>query len=250
MYLRNPYSLLVYLAFIVAMSAANAQAWNFIPAAAQPQHELYAAKSTDPAPVTPPLEGQKTKAITKVKPREQITKCKPDRVQALQAVPYGPVPSCILPIARPKGWEMNAELFYARAKGKVKYARGVYGYQFLGGYVDELDLNNDLGIPDHGYMPEFSATYRFRHNWSLRYSIMPVSMEGPGNPNKSFVFGSHTYNTFQNTKGKWERVLQRVGMVYEPVRTYAGRISVFGDYVRIDDKLSFINPGCCGDTMQ
>jgi hypothetical protein len=38
-------------------------------------------------------------------------------------------------------------------------------------------------------------------------------------------------------------------MVYEPVRTYTSRISVFGDYVRIDDKLTLINPNCCGDTM-
>jgi hypothetical protein len=131
-------------------------------------------------------------------------------------------------------------------KGTVRYVRGNLGYTYQ--YAQDVDLNNDLGVPEHGVVPEFSATYRFKPNWSLRYSIMPMSMENTHNPNRSFVFGSNQFNTFQNSKVKWERLVQHAGIVYDPVKTYRSRISIFTDYVRVDDKLSFINPGCCGDT--
>ena len=51
------------------------------------------------------------------------------------------------------------------------------------------------------------------------------------------------------TKVKWERIYQRLGLVYDPIRTYSTRVGVFGDYVRLNEKLSVIQVGCCGDTM-
>jgi hypothetical protein len=40
----------------------------------------------------------------------------------------------------------------------------------------------------------------------------------------------------------------RVGRVFDTVRTASSRVGVFGDYVRVDDKITAYQPGCCGET--
>ncbi len=250
---RNLAIVLVCLMFAAAVCAADAMALTFKHASFdQSQEDLFAPKS----PVAKPGANQiakvratmapKSRSIYKVKPKK-IVKCRPEAGYdtALQP-PYGVGRPCILPIARPKGWEMNAAAFFARVKGTVRYVRGNVGLTFLN--AQDVDLNNDLGVPEHMVVPEFSATYRFKPNWALRYSIMPMSVENTSDSNRSFVFGSNQFNTFQNGKVKWERLVQHAGIVYDPVKTYRSRISIFTDYVRVDDKLSFINLGCCGDT--
>ncbi|MDQ7781815.1 MAG: hypothetical protein RDU20_02985 [Desulfomonilaceae bacterium] len=249
---RNLLMVLVCLVFATAICTADAWALTFKHASFdQNQEDLFAPKTAIPKQIAKVrVTGTPyPRYIYKVKPK-RIVKCRPEAEYdpALQD-PYRLGSQCLLPMARPKGWEMNAAAFFARMKGTVRYVRGNigYGYQY-GIYGQDVDLNSDLGVPDHGVVPEFSATYRFKPNWSLRYSIMPMSMENTHNPSRSFVFGSNQFNTFQNSKVKWERLVQHAGIVYDPVKTYRSRISIFTDYVRVDDKISFINLGCCGDT--
>ena len=234
--------------------SADAQPWSFRHAAfAQSQQDLHAAANTAPVKkIAQSSVSNRPKRISKVKPYRRITKCAPQAAYGGAFAGYGPVPGCVLPVPRPKGWELGAQLFFARIKGKVRFVRGMYGgygYGYLGGYGEDIDLNDDLKVPEHGVVPEFTAAYRFKPRWAMRYSIMPMVMEQSGTPNRQFVFGAHNYNTSQTVKVKWERTLQRIGLMYDPVRTYRSRISVFTDYVRLDDTLHVIDPSCCGERM-
>jgi len=225
--------------FLVLMFAGDAPAWDLVQAAAPEQQEDLAA------PATP-----QTKAPAKTAAK-QITKCRPlvgryggeatvfDPLSALSAS------TCVLPITRPRGWELEAEALFARTKGQVRLYRGFAAFQ---GYND-IDMNSDLGLPDHNTIGAFSARYRFKPRWSLRYSIMPFAIDGSGSVGRSITFGSTTLNPGQTAKVKWERIYQRLGLVYDPIRTYTTRVSVFGDYVRLNEKLSVVQVGCCGDAI-
>jgi hypothetical protein len=239
MYLTKPHSVLVCLVFLLMIFTGDAPAWDFKQAAAPDQQEDFTA------PPTP-----RTKAPAKIAAKK-IVKCRPPVGR------YGPdeavfdslasigASDCVLPITRPRGWELDGEALFARTKGKVRLYRGFAAVQ---GY-DDVDMNADLGLPDHNTIGTFSARYRFKPRWSLRYSIMPFAIEGSGSVGRNITFGSTTLNTGGTTKVKWERIYQRLGLVYDPIRTYSARVSVFGDYVRLNEKLSVIQVGCCGDTM-
>lgn len=245
---RNLITVLVCMVFIASVIATNAYALTFKHATfAQQQEDLYAPKSPVPQQFAKagPLAMPQARSIYKVRPR-RIAKVRPAYGRFNPATAYQVKRRCILPIIRPKGWEMNAEAFFARMKGKVRYARGNTSAYYRNSY--DVDLNDDLGVPEHGVIPEFTATYRFRRNWALRYSIMPMMVENTSSPNRSFVFGSNNFTNIQNGKVKWERLLQHLGIVYDAVKTHKSRVSIFTDFVRINDKLSYINLGCCGDT--
>lgn len=259
MYLRNLSIMLVCLVFLVTAFTGNASAWHFQQATFTDNREDVLAPATTQTAQQPSIAPiakvkplarvnpvVKVKTITKVKP---IVKCKPLQEYGTLAQFQAFRPTCLLPVPRPKGWELEAEALFARTKGKVRYSRGTYGYYSYYGNQQDIDLNGDMGLPDHATVGTFSAAYRFRPNWALRYSIMPIALNGGGQPNSNFTFGSSQYTTGTNTRVKWERLYQRMGIVYDPIRTYSSRVSVFGEYVRIDDKLSLINVGCCGDTM-
>ena len=240
--------------FLASGLAANAYALTFKHATfTGEQEDLYAPKTPVPQQFAKagPAAMPKARSIYKVKPRS-IAKVRPayGRCDPASLGAYQTKPFCILPIGRPKGWEMNAEAFFARIKGKVRYARGNtgYGYGVWWQNTYDVDLNDDMGVPEHGVIPEFTATYRFRPNWALRYSIMPMMVENTSNPNRSFVFGSNNFTNIQNGRVKWERLMQHMGIVYDAKKTHKSRISIFTDFVRIDDKLTYINIGCCGDT--
>jgi len=46
-----------------------------------------------------------------------------------------------------------------------------------------------LGIPDHGAVGSFSLGYRFRPNWAIRYSIMPMELNGSGGTGQNYWYG-------------------------------------------------------------
>jgi hypothetical protein len=229
------YILLVCLAVFLGVSSAAAQVWN-------PAQDWSDYPEAFSMPV-PAQAGAPQKVQTK-----KIMKCKPLAKSGLVDA-FSFRPDCILPVARPGGWEMGAEVFFARVKGKVRYSRGTFVAFSL---ADDLDLNADLGIPDHGVMGAFSIAYRFRPNWSIRYNIMPMSVSGAGQSSltgRTIVFGTETLGAAQSLRSKWERLYQRVGLVYDPISTPGARVGVFADYVRINDKLTVIQVGCCGSTM-
>jgi len=246
---KKPCTLLVCLAFLGIVSIANASGWNYnAPDLTQPNQFLVAAAAPQSLQDLKAAEASRTKPIYKVKP-EKITKCRAPEGYVAGTVldRYGP--QCVLPAVRYKGWELSAEAFYARTKGKVRYIKGGhYGYTAWDGLRD-VDLNSEMGLPEHQWLGSFAAAYRFNPVWSLRYSIIPLAMSDTGPTGKNFVFGTTNLYTFGNLQSKWERLYQRLGLSYDPIRTISSRITVFGDYVRINEKISVIQPGCCGETM-
>ncbi len=226
--------LLVCLAIFLGVSLAHAQVWNL-------NQDCPECPEAFSMPV-PAQAGAPQKVSTK-----KIMKCKPLAKGAF-AGPFDFGQDCILPMARPGGWQMDAEVFFARAKGKVRFTRGTFA---TFGMVDDLDLNGDLGIPDHGVMGAFSVTYRFRPKWAVRYQIMPMVLQGSGQSatGRNVIFGTETLGTGQNLRSKWERLYQRIGLVYDPISTHRARVSVFADYVRINDRLTVLQMACCGNSM-
>ena len=251
---RKPYTIVVCLAFCWAALTASAHAYSIIQAAAPPASEDISA------PRTPTVKGAaqaQPRTIAKVRP---IQKCRPPlRIEDPLAAfsPYAL--DCVLPQTRTRGWELDAEVIWARAKGHVTFFRGqnIYYGGFYGQWMDEVDLNSDLGLADHRAIPNFTARYKLRSNWSMRYSVMPMLVEGTGTGGgRSFTFGTVTGQGFgygfgigSGSRSKWERFYHRLGLIYDPIRTHRARVSVFGDYVRLDEKISLVQAGCCGDAF-
>ena len=250
MFIGKTKTLLVCLGFLLTSFIADAQAWDVRQASfGDRQGDLVSPPTTPPAgPSTTPSTASQSKPIRKVKPSE-IVKCRPP-VGAVPtpAGPFGLVTTSVLPITRPQGWELDAEGMFARTKGKARLMRGTFGFTPFG--AQDVDLNSDMQLPDHNFVGTFSVRYRFKPSWSVRYSIMPMVIEGSGQPNNTFTFGGLNSVSFgQSVRSKWERLYQRIGLVYDPVRTYSSRISLFGDYVRLNEKLSVVQTSFSGDTF-
>ncbi len=245
---RKPNTLLVCLVFLATLFAGDAQAWDLKTAAFVSPREDFSAPPVMQAKNAPNVQPlSEGKAITKVKPRK-IVKCRPEDVLATARSPYDPAPACILPMASPGGWKMDVEAIFARTKGTVRYVRGTYGYSGIA--APDVDLNSNLSLPDHGVIGAFTAQYHFRPGWSVRYSIMPMAMEATGQPNGTFTFGSlQAFGAGQNVKTKWDRLQQNIGMAYDPIHSSSSKVTVFGEYVRVNERLSVYQVGCCGDAL-
>jgi hypothetical protein len=219
---RKLFTLSVCLLLFVITLITSASAYSIRQAAASPPEEVAAL----PAPDTKNRETVKTGAIQKVRP---IYKVQP---QFFHPDMLG---GCYLPVARPNSWEIDAQVIFARIKGKVRLPNSNWGGTWWGlGGVPDQDLNGDWGIPDHSAVGSFSLSYRFRPNWSLRYSIMPMELNGSGGNLQNFGFGFG-----QGTQVKWQRLYHRIDLVYAPILTNRARVGVFAGYLRLDEKLSF-----------
>ncbi|HMK35521.1 MAG TPA: TonB-dependent receptor [Desulfomonilaceae bacterium] len=239
MNLTKPRTLVVCLVILVAFCVSEAAAWEY-------QLASFTDRQEDRAN---PLTTQQ-KVIQKVKPPKHIVKVKPQAFEAQQTSPFEMVAGCTLPSIRSGGWQIDAEAFFARTKGHVRFLRGAWQGGFTLASAQDVDINGDMKLPDHAILPSFSAMYRFRPQWGVRYSIMPLALESSGSTTSNFVFGNTNVTPGQSSRVKWERLYQRIGLVYDPIRTYTSRVTVFGDYVRIDDKLSAMQVGFTqGDTM-
>jgi hypothetical protein len=229
------------------ISTANASNWNYNAPDFSEANQFLVAAATPQAPQDlKAAEAPKTKPIYKVKP-DKIVKCRPPEGYVAGTVLDRFGPECVLPVVRYKGWELSAEALYARTKGKVRFVRGTF---FAGPEgLRDVDMNSDMGLPEHQWIGSFAAAYRFNPVWSLRYSIMPLVMDDTGTSGRTFTFGNTSHFSLANTKTKWERIYHRIGLSYDPIRTVSSRVSVFGDYVRINERLTVIQPGCCGDHM-
>ena len=247
---RNSYTVLVCLVFLAMIFASNAQAWDIRNAAFVKPQEEFTSPPVLHARSGPSAQSAEVKGVTKVKPKP-IVKCRPAEVSTVATDLYGLAPACILPMAPERGWEMDVEALFARTKGKVRYVRGTYGYGYYGyGTVPDVDLNSNLGIPEHAVVGSFSARYHFRPRWSVRYSIMPMTMEATSQPTGTFTFGTtQSFGVGQNVKVKWERLQQNIGLAYDTIRTPTSKVTVFGEYVRINERLGAYQIGCCGDAF-
>ncbi len=240
--------LLVCLSVSMMIFASQAMAWTIVQAAANDAKEdLYAPVSSKPQIISK----VKDKPITKVKPLQGYMPYQAE-VQSQRLVEGQGLAQCWLPVTRHKGWELDAQALFARTKGKTVYWNTNYGYGggYGGyGYQNYVDFNSQLGLPEHAVVPTFSAKYRFQPRWSMQYSIMPTSFEATTNPDNYFQFGTLNYTTGQGVKSKWERLYQRIGLVYDPILTQTSRVGVFADYVRLNERLSVYQPGCCGSAF-
>ena len=240
--------LLVCLCILSMIFASQAMAWTLTQAAATDSREdLYASAHSKPQIISKVKE----KPITKVKPFQGYMPYT-SQAQAERLMSYQAQDDCYLTVTRPKGWELDAQALFARTKGKTAFWPGNYGYGYgYGGYGYQsyVDFNSQLGLPEHAVVPTFSAKYRFQPRWSMQYSIMPTSFEATTSPDNYFQFGTMNYSTGQGVKSKWERLYQRIGLVYDPILTQTSRVGVFADYVRLNERLSVYQPGCCGSSF-
>ncbi len=239
MFKRLPSMLLVCLVILFATITA-VDAWDVRPAAFADRHEDLAAPSFS-----------QSKLVSKIKPQKPIVKCKPlpmpQPVMGQGFMQYS-LGECILPISRPGGWQFDAEVLFARVKGKLRYFKGVnFGWT---GMQDEIDMVSDMGLPNHQVVPTLTAKYRFQPQWAARYSFSGMQLEGSPTSPRNFVFGTNQVGFGQQTRTKWEHYYHRVGLVYDPILTPSSRIGIFGEYARVDDKISSVVLNCCGDTME
>lgn len=229
--LRRTQTLFVCLVFLVLLFSSVSHAWDLTQAAFHGNHEHLASPA-----ITQHSTG------SHIQPRK-IIKCRPltdwqasTRVAGDHSTvtESGHTSECALPEHPERGWELAAEVSFTRTKGKVRFSRGNFG-AFTG--FDEADLNADMGLDDHGVETSFMAMYKFRPKWAVRYSVMPMTMMGSGQAGKSFVFGNTQYTAGQNMKVEWERLEQRLGLVYDAAHSHSSRLSVFGGYVRVTDRI-------------
>lgn len=163
--------------------------------------------------------------VIRSNPLRPITKCKTDVCEAPPVCLPEPGIPCVLPHRYCGQWELSIQAFFARVHGRITWPYGL-----------TVDFNDDLGLDSHKVLFEYSARYQFRPHWAIIYSIMPIDMEAnytspffPG-----FVF-----------KSKWQTVYQRVGLLYEPIRSCSGAISVYTSWLFFDQKLSADDRGPC-----
>lgn len=240
MYSRTTCMLLVCLMFILAAFATSASAWNLAQAAFVEPKQEQAAPAAEKKPV-------KVHAITKVKPTKRIVKCRPLDMGYSPTFATGGPATCLLPFERPRGWSLSAEAVYARTKGKVRFTQGSL---YTWNYTDDVDLNSQLGVPDHNVVGSFGVRFRFSPSWSVRYAFMPMTLEASGNSSQNFTFGTlNLVTSGQPTRVKWERMYHRIGLVYEPIRSFSSRVSLFGEFVKLEDKIQLSQMGMGSSTM-
>jgi hypothetical protein len=133
---------------------------------------------------------------------------------------------------------MSAQLIFARTRGTIAWPRVTQYWTY--GWSNEIDLNDVLGVPAHYAIPQFTAKYQFRCNWGLRYSILGSELSGGGGwTNQYFYFGSSYYSfSGWGLQTTWDHLYQRIGLVYDPIKTCSSVVSIFADWVHTDDKLT------------
>ncbi len=254
---RFPYTLLVCLAislltilYTTSWAASPEQSAQMLLAPDKAStHLVPQSQQAKPRPIMASKAGS-VPAILACPPPYGITKIKP-----VFALPYGPGPVCILPAPLPGQWEIGAQVFFARVTGKVqwpRYSTTYYGYAGQSG-DDWLaaDFSDSLMLPKHAAVVELKARYQFRPNWAVRYSVIPFEMTGGGMPDfsRQFVFGNFQFTSGLPIQTKWQHAYHRVGLVYDAVRTCSSKVSVFADWVHVDDRID-VNCSPCSFIQQ
>jgi hypothetical protein len=173
-------------------------------------------------------------------PAMGISKCKPQ----MTCMPYIPMQGCILPSTRVGQWDMSVQAFFARTRGKIQWPKNNW---WNWAYWRDVDFNDDLQLPAHKTLAQFTAKYQFRPNWAIRYSVMSAEFNGGGQPtnNYGFYFGNQFFSYGQQLNSKWQHTYQRLGVVYDAVRTCNAAVAVFADWVHADDRID-VNCATCG----
>jgi hypothetical protein len=170
------------------------------------------------------------RAIYKVKPKPCYPKA------------CGPVaPCCYLPRRLPGQWEAAAQLIFSRFKGSVRW----YDPSLGGAAIDDVDFNDDLGLPAHVNLPEYTGRYQFRRNWAFHYSLMIFKTSDTRPVERSFNFGMWNFPSLTQVAPQFKFYYQRVGMIYHAINTPRSIVSVFNYWLYNDQSLE-VRSNICG----
>jgi len=142
-----------------------------------------------------------------------------------------PRPPCVLPRRGCRQFELSVQAFFARVKGSVHFPSVWFGMSH-----PDVDFNDGLGFPSWETLMEYSAWCQFRPNWAFYYSIMPIHIESHYSTPR---FPGTVFNS------KWDFIYQRVGILYTPIRTCNGNLSIFGGWVFNDSRLRMDSGNHC-----
>ncbi len=150
-------------------------------------------------------------------------------------------PTCILPRRMAGQWQLATQVLFARVKGKVRSPATVFGIP-----ATDIDFNDDLEIPSHQTLLEYSAWYQFRPSWALFYSIMPIQLEGGKITTRDLYFGQLIFpaGTFIHTN--WNFTYQKVGLLYQPVFNCNAAVSIYNSWVFNQQRLDVSSSVCAG----
>ena len=151
-----------------------------------------------------------------------------------------PDPVCILPKRFPRQWELSAQVFFARVKGTVQWPGMV-----LGQPTTQLDMNNDLGIPEHAYLMEYSAYYQLNPSWAVFYTVMPTSLSSVFTTTRAITYGNTTYPAGTQLYSTWDNYYQRVGLQYTAINSCGARVSIYNSWL-FNVQKNTIKGGICG----
>ncbi len=174
---------------------------------------------------------------------KEIVKVKPFAAWSAYPVYY----DCILPQPRVGQWDISGGVLFARIRGNVAWPRYSWWNLGIGGWDQGADLKDSLMLPGSLAVPTFSARYQFRPNWALRYSMLGFQANGGGWPQNMFAFGPW-YQSFgfgTSIQSQWQHLYQRLGMSYDALKSCRSVVTVFTEWVHVDDR---ITAGCntCG----
>jgi hypothetical protein len=168
-----------------------------------------------------------------------IVKCKPPLCPPTGPCGIVPSPPCNLPKRMCGQWELATQVFFARTGGTVRWPA-----QVLGVPATEADLNDDLGIPKHQTLLEYSAFYQIRPTWAIFYSVMPISLEGTAVPTRTIYYGQVPIPANVPLHTKWDFLYQRVGLLYQPILTCNASVSIYNSWLFNPQRLSVKNTAC------
>ncbi len=235
---------------VILVSAVFATSVN----AAGPNEPLEVLLKPDNSTLTPVVQTARSRnTISRHSSKQAVWVCPPPpmgitKVKAIPAcAPPMPFNMCILPQPRAGQWDMSAQVFFARSRGKIQWPRQSWYYSY--GWNQDVDFNDQLGLPAHQVLAQFTAKYQFRPNWAIRGSLIRSDFNGDGGGqswnNWGFYFGNQWFTNTWGINTKWEHGYYRLGLVYDAVKNCRAAVSIYADWVHTDDKIG-VNCSYCG----
>ncbi len=247
---RSPFIVLVCLLFYIstldALAAFNQDTIDVIVGPTEPHEasfDLFPSNGQEPLQLQQAAASSMWGAAPPQRPRyfaqKPIVKCKPPICSPVGFCAVKPSPPCTLPIRRCGQWELATQVFFARVRGTVQWPALVLGIP-----ATPLDLNDDLGIPSHQTLLEYSGRYQFRPHWAIYYSIMPISLEGTATPERTLYFGQFPIPAGVPVHTKWDFLYQRVGLMYQPIVSCNATVSIYSAWLFNDQRVQSSNALC------
>jgi hypothetical protein len=251
---RCPFTLLVCIAFLIVSCLAFAnEPDNFINVTINPVTDE--AGPSSPSTLWGSTEGFSSEPASFVQAsarrRAALKSYGPPQVGKPIVKCKGPVcapvpvescgPTCILPRRMAGQWQLAVQVFFARVKGTVRGPATVSGFP-----ATDIDFNDDLGLPSHQTLLEYSAWYQFRPSWALFYSIMPIQLEGSKIATRDLFFGQQIFSAGTFIHTNWNFTYQKVGLLYQPVFNCNTAVSIYNSWVFNQQRLDVSSSICAG----